>query len=249
MKRNKYIHILIFLGVFGSWFLTFPLRIFAANYGDGNYGGGNYGEGVIAASSNSNTNQSSNSGGSGSSTGTPICGDAAPAAPKLFQIDVKGTSAKIFFTPLPTTNKFYVSFSTKTNAEENGVEVTLAKEGVQNFTVNSLKPNTTYYFKVRGQNGCMPGPWSGIVKATSSRVGVKQNVSYYLGNVSTKIAAIWTAVNPIKTKTVIGKIGSKKEVTQEPAPVVTQSETVKSEVTLSPAKSAPKKTCILWWCF
>src|SRR5258708_21832886 len=37
-----------------------------------------------------------------------------------------------------------------------------------NFSVNSLSPNTTYYFKVRGGNGCATGAWSNEISATTN---------------------------------------------------------------------------------
>ncbi len=108
---------------------------------------------------------------------TPACGDLKPLfIPDLFQINTTKTTAKLFFTPLPDTNQYYISFSTKPTALEHGTLVTLSREGVQNFTVNLLKPNTTYYFKVRGQNGCQPGEWSKVMKIKTN------NQKYYKYN-------------------------------------------------------------------
>ena len=110
--------------------------------------------------SDNSTSSSSNS-----SSSAPICGDAVPAfAPDLFQINTSKNTAKLFFSPLPDTSHYILSFSTKASAEEYGADLVLAREGVQNFTVNFLQPNKTYYFKIRGQNGCMPGAWSNIMK-------------------------------------------------------------------------------------
>jgi hypothetical protein len=110
------------------------------------------------------------------------CHDTKPASiPDLFQIDTTDNSAKLFFTPINNTNNFYISYSsTNTNAEEHGTQVTLTKEGIQNFTINLLKPNTTYYIKVRGDNGCMPGDWSQIMK-------IKTNSKIYYKNQSATI--------------------------------------------------------------
>ena len=112
--------------------------------------------------SSSSSNSSSNS---SSPSTPPVCSDAAPFfAPDLFQIDTTKNTAKLFFTPLPDTSRFVFSFSTHPNAEEFGADLVLDREGVQNFTVNFLQSNKTYYFKVRGQNGCATGPWSRIFK-------------------------------------------------------------------------------------
>lgn len=125
-----------------------------------------------------------------SSTTTPVCGDLKPvSAPDLFQIDVKGTSAKLFFAPLANTNRFFISFSTKANAEEHGEDVTLTREGVQSHTVYYLNPNTTYYFKVRGQNGCMAGDWSRIMKVTSGSKGTTA-ISKFFKNAVTQSSVV-----------------------------------------------------------
>ena len=98
----------------------------------------------------------------------------------LFQIDASSTKAKIYFTPQINTNDYVVSFSSKNkNAEEHGERVTLLREGVQSHTIYSLKPNTTYYVKVRGQNGCMPGDWSTIMKFKTGSSNSKRIVKYY----------------------------------------------------------------------
>lgn len=98
----------------------------------------------------------------------------------LFQIDASSTSAKIFFTPQVDTNDYFISFSSvNKNAEEHGERVTLLREGVQSHTIYQLKPNTTYYVKVRGQNGCMPGDWSTILKFKTGYKNSKRITKYY----------------------------------------------------------------------
>jgi len=132
----------------------------------------------IGSTTNNTTNVSNNS--SNSSTSSPSCNDTTPTGiSDLFQINVNSTTAKLFFTPISSTNRYHISFSTKPNAEEHGADVTLAREGVQNFTVNLLKPNTTYYFKVRGLNGCMAGNWSNIMKITTKAKGVTKTIPFY----------------------------------------------------------------------
>ncbi len=114
------------------------------------------------------TSSSSTSSSSSSLSSTSACFDAKPVGvTDLFQIDTTKDQAALFFTPINGNSKYYISFSTNPSAEEHGAEVSLGSEGVQSFTVNYLSPNTTYYFKVRGQNGCMPGDWSNIKSATT----------------------------------------------------------------------------------
>ena len=112
--------------------------------------------------------------------GPPVCSDTKPASsPDLFQINVASSTARLFFTPIANTDKFYISFSTNPSAEEHGGQVTLSYHGVQTITVNYLKSSTVYYFKVRGQNGCMPGDWSNIFKVTTRARGTMGTISAY----------------------------------------------------------------------
>lgn len=238
--------------LFALFVMLLPANVMARNYGDGSYGLGNYNEGeptpTPTATPTPTTTSTSTSSNSNSSTSTPNCNDSAPAKPELFQVDIKGTSAKLFFTPLQDTNKFYVSFSTKSNAEEHGVEVTLAKEGVQNYTVNALKPNTTYYFKIRGQNGCMPGGWSNIVKITSKSAGITKTISYYMNSLKTKVTSVFSTIKLPKVKTTTPTTISKEPIqaitptSQRIAlPVTNNQEAVK--------QLEKKRFCILWWCW
>ena len=123
--------------------------------------------------------------------GPPVCTDSTPLfAPDLFQVNASKNSAKLYFTPLNDTNgRYYISFSAvNSNAEEHGEMVTLLKEGVQSHTIYKLKPNTIYYVKVRGQNGCMPGKWSTVMKF---KTGSKLKIFYKYTAVKKVIKSIF----------------------------------------------------------
>lgn len=176
-------------------------------------------------------------------SGPPRCGDQAPdSAPDLFQINATATSAKLLFTPIANTSTFYISYSTKSSAEEHGLEVKLAREGVQNYTVNFLKPSTTYYFKVRGQSGCMPGDWSGVIKITTRPKGVIKTISFFKNSIPKK-----ASFEPIGIK--INKIAKPTAVPTQTT--IIPSDTLKNKVpTPLPTKGpAATKKCILWWCW
>jgi hypothetical protein len=186
----------------------------------------NYTVTVLVASGSNNSTSNNTSNNSSNNNSTPTCNDEKPSSiPDLFQINTTKNSAKLFFTPISNTNKYVFSFSTKPNAQENGAEVTLAREGVQNYTINLLKPNTIYYFKVRGQNGCMTGDWSNIMQ-------IKTNSQKYFKNIK-PIKTVLTT----KKVVVVPTITTTKILTPTiipPQPIVT---------------SAPiKKSCFLWWC-
>src|SRR5207244_508639 len=58
-------------------------------------------------------------------------------------------------------DRYFVSYGIKDNAIGHGVEFKLSDaKGVIVYTVNKLLPNTKYYFRVRGGNGCTTGDWS-----------------------------------------------------------------------------------------
>ncbi|OGG02410.1 hypothetical protein A2Z33_05105 [Candidatus Gottesmanbacteria bacterium RBG_16_52_11] len=118
---------------------------------------------------------------SGSSSGDAYsCGDVKPiGVPDLFQIDTYNGKAALYFTPLADTDRYFISFSTKSFAEEHGADIILGNLGVQLFEANYLTPDTTYYFKVRGQNGCMPGDWSTTMKITTPNKHKKTPSIFY----------------------------------------------------------------------
>jgi flagellar basal body rod protein FlgG len=50
-------------------------------------------------------------------------------------------------------------------------------DGVIDYTVNDLTPNTKYYFKVRAGNGCATGVWSGWLEAKTEGGVVTSNTT------------------------------------------------------------------------
>jgi hypothetical protein len=170
---------------------------------------------------------SSSSESSTSSTGTaPSCNDQTPQGkPDLFQIDTTTNQATLHFTPVSGISKYYLSYSTNPSAEQHGTEVSLGTEGVQSFTINLLSSETTYYFKVRGQNGCAPGDWSGIkpatTKARSGGIGsfvvlmnerTKKAVEESLDSAAEKAANIPIVEKAVDKKIEITKIETKPKV-------------------------------------
>ena len=209
-------------------------------------------------SSISTSNNSSNGNGENSA---PVCNDTQPAStPDLFQINITKNTAKIFFTPISNTNTYFISYSTSPNAEENGGEVTLAREGVQNYTINLLNSNTTYYFKVRGQIGCMPGGWSNIMKITTLSKNSTQTVINYKNSFVKTTQKIYSTIqNTIKALLTRPSSSSTPIIINSP-PTVTpiQTPSIKTDTTptANTTQTTPvynptivKQTCILWWCF
>ena len=108
-----------------------------------------------------------------STTQTPVCGNAAPTTPPdLFQLRSNGNSVTLYFAPDSGQNSgYYVSYGLGNNAEGFGAQFEYSNSGgAVAYTVNDLFPGT-WYFKVRGQNGCMPGNWSGVLSLKVNGLG------------------------------------------------------------------------------
>jgi len=135
---------------------------------------------LLAKSEKEEASRSSSSHSSSSHPKAPTCSDPKPSSiPDLFQIDVSARSAKLYFTPISNTSRFFISFAENPRAEAHGELVSLAREGVQSHSIYHLQPNTTYYVKVRGQKGCMPGDWSNIMMIKTPAVSSNRVSKYY----------------------------------------------------------------------
>lgn len=125
------------------------------------------------------TNQSSSlsiSGGS-HSVNTPKCNSEKPShAPELFQIHTFKDKAVLYFTPVNThSDRYFISYGFKPGEERFGVEFNQGHyDGVLSYIINFLSPNTTYYFKIRAGNNCMPGDWSNQMKATTQKISLRK---------------------------------------------------------------------------
>jgi len=114
-------------------------------------------------SSSSSSSSTSSSSSSSSSTSTPVCSDFAPTNnPNLFQIDRAGSKAVLYFSPVSDhLSYYYVAYGLSPGSEQYGVSFPAGlSTGVVSYTINDLNPSATYYFKVRGGDGCAPGGWS-----------------------------------------------------------------------------------------
>ncbi len=157
------------VAVFVAMMLFFPSIALASTYGECSYGEADYGDGcdpTAAPTSSSTTSSSSND----SSTSAPSCNDQAPGAktPLLYgALAQDSNSILLYFTEAdnPVT-KYVLEYGTKSGEYQYGVQDMGVNERNQmTYQVNALSPNTTYYFKVRGQNGCATGNWSNEISA------------------------------------------------------------------------------------
>lgn len=110
----------------------------------------------------------------------PVCSDQeSPGTPNLFQIDADSTQATLYFAPVdkPVSN-YYISYGYTPGDERFGTFTDQGSStGVLSYTVNALSADTTYYFKIRSQNGCRPGNWSNEIALTTPKGTT--NVRYF----------------------------------------------------------------------
>lgn len=170
MKCNSSLKIfIVFL-----FFLTFPLKVLAGNYGEGDYSAGNYNVGATpspeptVAPTASPTSSISVITDSGSST----CNNQKPIgiSPWLYSGSVvNGTSIDLSFINYQSPiNKFVIEYGTKSGEYKYAVDG--IPDTLTNFTVEKLKFNTVYYFRIRAGNGCAVGSWSNEIAVKTANI-------------------------------------------------------------------------------
>lgn len=142
-------------------FFVVPLQVIAATYGEGTYGEGLYNQGEEEVSSQE-------SGSSNSIPAPPVCTDTPPGeiSPWLFSAIPQSESTILLqFTDAESPVSHYVlEFGTKPGIYPWSAQ-NIGGNGTESYLVGSLSPNATYYFRVRGSNGCATGPWSNEISA------------------------------------------------------------------------------------
>jgi hypothetical protein len=159
--KTKFLAFILSVSLFVVALLT-PHSLLAENYGAGDYGSGNYGGGETQGSG-------------GGSQSDPGCTDAAPGTKASWlygAIPQTGTSVTLYFTEASTpVSKYVLEYGTKSGEYKFGVaDMGVNQRNQMTYTVSSLSPNTTYYFRIRSDNGCATGPVSNelSVKTTTS---------------------------------------------------------------------------------
>lgn len=105
-----------------------------------------------------------------STASAPSCGDTEPGAkaPWLYgAIAQDGNSMLLYFTEAgDPVDKYVLQFGIK-SGEYSWGSTDIGGKGTGTYLVQSLSPNTTYYFRVRAGNGCASGPWSNEISAST----------------------------------------------------------------------------------
>ena len=134
------------------------------------------------------------------------CRSSAPTSkPDLFQIDVNGTNATLYFAPASNANKYFIAYGDGDKTEQYGAEYNSGNvNGVISYTIHMLTPASSYSFKVRGGNGCMPGEWSNVMKAKMA-APTRGTYSYYKNSTSSAFSSTLShIVSPGSDNNVLG---------------------------------------------
>lgn len=122
-----------------------------------------------------NSNSQSGGGSVSTATATPTsCGDMPPSnVPQLFQINSTRGEALLYFTPVNDRLTAYtVAYGLSPVAEQFGARFDYGlQSGVVSLPIRALNPGSTYYFRVRGENGCTAGPWSNTLAIKVAKTG------------------------------------------------------------------------------
>jgi len=97
----------------------------------------------------------------------PTCSDQAPStAPWLYNATATSrNSIKISFTKAGNPIDYYaLEYGTESGVYKYS-STNIGGAGITTYLVNYLQPNTLYYLRIRGGNGCATGPWSTEISA------------------------------------------------------------------------------------
>ena len=108
-------------------------------------------------------------GGGGGSASAPVCNDSKPgSAPTLLSASAGTNSVTLTWSKAtnPVT-KYLIAYGTTSEAMQYG-NPSVGEANTTFYTVGSLLGGTTYYFKVKAINDCMPGDFSNVLSAVST---------------------------------------------------------------------------------
>jgi hypothetical protein len=101
------------------------------------------------------------------STAPPTCGNTPPSSsPSLYAASAQDSSSiLLYFTDAgDPVSSYSVEYGTAPGDYQYSA-LSIGSKGTRTYLVSSLLPATTYYFRVRGGNGCAIGTWSNEISA------------------------------------------------------------------------------------
>lgn len=120
--------------------------------------------------SNTSVGAGGSSSGGGNSEGpvaAPVCSDTKPAsAPMLLSASAAKNSVALKWSEGQDPISYYLVAYGLTPGKLQYGNPNIGGKGTTSYTVQALSGGTTYYFRVRAGNGCMPGEFSNELSAT-----------------------------------------------------------------------------------
>lgn len=121
----------------------------------------------------SSTSQASNN------SSTPTCTTESPGdkAPWL-QSGIAQTAHKVilhFTSAQDPYDHYTIAYGLKPGEYKYGA-INVGDHETRSLTINSLNPNTTYYFRIMGVNGCATGPWSNELSVRTKKILTTRNL-------------------------------------------------------------------------
>jgi hypothetical protein len=141
--------------------------------------------------------QSGNNGSAGGSATAPVCSDTKPgSAPILLQAIAGQNQVQLIWSEGTMPVSYYlVAYGLTPGAISYG-NPDIGPKGTTGYTVTNLSGNTTYYFRVRAGNGCMPGDYSNELTATPTGPEVNGTAAGFAAGV---LGVSTNTITPIPT--------------------------------------------------
>ena len=153
----------------------------------------------------------------------PSCDNTTPPkAPEITRYLTGETSADVYFSKVEGVVKEYViSYGYDSGASNFSGSFGAPDEPVIKQSIKNLSSGTTFYIKVRAGNGCATGPWSEVVKVTttgarSSSASISRPVE---SSSSSKLTQILQPLKPAASASPVSSMSPKPaEIASAPIP-------------------------------
>lgn len=144
-------------------------------------------------------------GASSANAQTAVCEKQAPLeAPNLYQVSKSSTSATLYFVePSSEFTGYTISYGLDAAAASYSISFNQGRlGGATSYTINDLYQGSTYYFKVRANNGCAAGPWSANISNVSTlpETGPKDLFQKSAATTAVMIAGLMILALPLRHK-------------------------------------------------
>jgi hypothetical protein len=131
--------------------------------------------------------------------GAPTCGNDAPStAPFIYSATpISNTSVLLKFSEAKNADRYALEFGLKSGKYIYGAHYIGGAE-TKDYLVRFLSTGTTYYFRIRGGNGCATGPWSSEIKVITKGSVISGKINSVINKIE-KSVNTGTKSNSVKS--------------------------------------------------